>query len=572
MNTLRQRILIMITTLMLVLSGSFWFAQPTPTAAASADNLTLVGDIGLPKDVVQVMLDNSLDASGKTPTVSADEVTVKDISTWQTVSLANRVASGSDYQSTTNSTVAGWIGSLQTNDNDYVETKDMLLYQDIALDPIQFSPSAVLTTGIPAGYGRKQSYSAAQAPIYNKLMAVLMSATSAKTIDLTGLVSRVSDAVARLKMLTMFRTCDMTNLTELDLGSNNFGAGIGGSSWAYNVFQQTTLASKSVQTWDLSFEGLTGLDSVLLHNLGSQTINVNLSSNSLNKMDWNNSLFLKSASDKGTVDLDANTQIDEQDGTTITVLVKLLSNGGATVLPDEVADAVIKAAFVTNNSEVTVTALNKVLKQLSAATLTTLIDLAAQNEYTKVGIIFRDPALDITDLPVEVTQAIDSSTFDKLLTIVTPANAEKLKAKHDAGGNTPPIDPANIEVSGNWAFDYTLGADSSDVKSTNMVSLTGLIPAGQSLMVSMSPWVSGSHTLMPTLSFNQGRNQVSVTADGTATPVLGNKSDTSLTLATTLEDSHLEIPVADLTQLAPQQSYSSTLTWTIVNAPTASPE
>ncbi|WP_390409228.1 hypothetical protein [Lacticaseibacillus jixiensis] len=568
MTALRQRILIIITSLLLVLSGGFWFAQNTPTVAAGADDLTLVGDIGLPKDVVQVMLDNSLDASGHTPTVSADAVTVKDISTWQTVSLANRVAKGGDYQSSTNSTVAGWIGSLVTNDSNYVETKDMILYQDVALNNGgNYSANAILTTEIPMGYGRPASYTATQVPIYNKLMAVLMSATSAKTIDITGLVSRVSDASARVKMLAMFRTCDMAHLTELDLGSNNFGAGIGGSGWSYNVFQLTTLSSNSVETWDLSFEGLTGLDSVLLQHIGSQTKNVNLASNSLNKMDWNNSGFLKSASNDGVLNLDANTEIDSQDSTTLTVLMKLLGNGGSTVLPEEVANSVITAAFVTDNYELTVAALNQVLPQLSPETLATLVQVAAKNEYSKAANIFKDPALDVAALPASTLQDLDSKTFDSLLNVVDKTNVDKLADKHEGGGTV--ADPASLSVNGNWTFDYTLGADSTNIKSDDIVSLSGLIPAGQRLQVSMSTWVSGSYELRPTLSFMQGAKQLAIIAGDPAITVISNSSTTALTLSSSLESARLRIPTDELSQLAPKQAYSSKVTWTIENVPDA---
>lgn len=83
--------------------------------AASYDSNTLVS-YGIPANVVEVMMNNSVGADGQTPIQEGqktpDTFTVGDVTQLKVVSLANRMGS---YQSTANSTVADWVASGTDN-------------------------------------------------------------------------------------------------------------------------------------------------------------------------------------------------------------------------------------------------------------------------------------------------------------------------------------------------------------------------------------------------------------------------------------------------------------------------
>lgn len=132
MSALRKHLFIVLSTLLVLIAGSLFVGQQR-VEAASYDDLTLVGNLGIPQDVVSVMIANSLDANGSTPNISVDALTIGEVDQWQTVSLADRSqnADGS-FVSAVDSTVANWVGSLSTNNNDAVETSDMLLSQDLS--------------------------------------------------------------------------------------------------------------------------------------------------------------------------------------------------------------------------------------------------------------------------------------------------------------------------------------------------------------------------------------------------------------------------------------------------------
>lgn len=561
MDALRKHILIVVSTLLVLIAGSFFVAQQPVQAANSYDGYTLVGDLKIPQDVVSVMIANSLDASGKTPNVSASALTIGDVDQWQTVSLATRKQkSDGTYASTTNSTVASWVGGLATSDTDTVETSDMLLFRDLATPENGFDVMSFLSGGtMGISYTRKQIYTLANLPVLNKLILVLMTAKNAKTIDLTGLVSKVASANNRVKILSLFQTVTMPNLKELDLGSNSIGPGLVDSNWAYFLFRTRTLGSQSVVTWDLSYESFATLDNNLLASLGPQTRNVNLASNTLTTIGYNNGDALDTG---GNIDLSGNGNLNSDDSTTLYVLATVISTGGNTVLPDTVANAVVSKT-VDAWPYISSRGINAVASQLTAATLTTIAN--SPNASSLLS------AVDPSKLSADAVQQLDSDAYEKILDHLPDDKKTSLEQKRqDTSGSQ--ADKASVSVAGNWNFgNYILGQTTS-MTSPDAVKITGTLPAGQRLSVTMSDWTSDTSEISPQLSLPAGDNgwsQLSLTADDSS-PVLTNNSSATMQFSQTLTSPTLNIPQAQGNAMTVGATYTGTLTWSIENVPSVS--
>ncbi|MBD1501118.1 hypothetical protein [Weissella cibaria] len=228
-------------------------AQPNQVVRADTASTTLL-QLGIPKAVIQTMLDNSLMSDGRTPTAAGETVntfTVGDVQKLKTLSLATRTKNtDGTYTSKANSNVADWLGSLDytstTGGASPVVTNDVVLGADY-LSTGQTAASTILDQGVPKWSGGDQYYT--PTPILNVLMAVINSATNATTLDLTGMLSKVptQSAYSTVHMATMalVQTNKLTNLKTLNLGGNRLGSDQQGSAAidgsAYYLFRSNTL-------------------------------------------------------------------------------------------------------------------------------------------------------------------------------------------------------------------------------------------------------------------------------------------------------------------------------------------
>ncbi|MFD1484069.1 hypothetical protein ACFQ5J_02360 [Lacticaseibacillus baoqingensis] len=534
--------------------------------AAPADaGKTLVGDLHLPAAVVQVLVANSTASSGAAITTAPDAVTVGDVATWQTVSLAQRtVNNDGSVTSTPSAAVASWLASLAQTPSpqhpDAVESADVLLWQDMAENANgTYSPAAILGGSIPTGYGRSQVYTSANMPVFNTLMAVLMSAQNAQVIDLTGIVGQVQPAANRVKMLAMLQTPELPNLQELDLGHNMLGDQTD-SNWGYYRFRMTTLHSASVRSWDLSYEDFSYLDANMLANLGAQTRNINLASNVLKTINYNNGGYLGVTGADGSVDLSNNDNLSSVDSDTFYVLAHVIGIGGDTILPDAIANAVITKALTTwpniNNLGV-----NAVADQLMAATLAELAN--TQNAATLLA------TLQVDQLQAAAVQGLSDADFAKLCQVVPADQVSRLQAKRQK--TTP--NTAKLLANGNWLFGaYHIGETTTSISiPQQVVTISGTLPPGQRLSVTMSPWTAAAAQLAPVLGLPAGANgwqETNLEVDSAAV-VLTNPNPTAMDFDQTLAGVTLKIPDAQLSQLQPDTTYTGTFTWTFEDVPTS---
>ncbi|MCT0956297.1 leucine-rich repeat domain-containing protein [Weissella cibaria] len=364
-------------------------AQPNQVVRADTASTTLL-QLGIPKAVIQTMLDNSLESDGRTPTAAGGTVntfTVGDVQKLKTLSLATRTKNADGtYTSKANSNVADWLGSLDytatTGGASPVVTNDVVLGADY-LSTGQTAASTILDKGVPKWSGGDQYYT--PTPILNVLMAVINSATNATTLDLTGMLSKVptQSAYSTVHMATMalVQTNKLTNLKTLNLGGNRLGsdqqgaAAIDGS--AYYLFRSNTLTSNSVTDLDLSNNDFTTLDGNILSGIGSQISALNLGGNNITSIDYNNGSVFSNASksDGGSVNLAGSENLNVS-GNTAYVIASALNSGGASLtLDDKTANDLATNQLASQSAwpGVSSAGFQSIAPQLSGSTVTTIV-------------------------------------------------------------------------------------------------------------------------------------------------------------------------------------------------------
>lgn len=364
-------------------------AQPNQVVRADTASTTLL-QLGIPKAVIQTMLDNSLESDGRTPTAAGGTVntfTVGDVQKLKTLSLATRTKNADGtYTSKANSNVADWLGSLDytatTGGASPVVTNDVVLGADY-LSTGQTAASTILDKGVPKWSGGDQYYT--PTPILNVLMAVINSATNATTLDLTGMLSKVptQSAYSTVHMATMalVQTNKLTNLKTLNLGGNRLGsdqqgaAAIDGS--AYYLFRSNTLTSNSVTDLDLSNNDFTTLDGNILSGIGSQISALNLGGNNITSIDYNNGSVFSNASksDGGSVNLAGSENLNVSGNTTYVIASALNSGGASLTLDDKTANDLATNQLASQSAwpGVSSAGFQSIAPQLSGSTVTTIV-------------------------------------------------------------------------------------------------------------------------------------------------------------------------------------------------------
>lgn len=204
---------------LLALFVLFLFGSGQSVKAASYDDNTLVS-YGIPRDVVKVIMDNSVGPDGQTPTQEAkktpDTFTVGDVTQLKAVSLANRMGS---YQSTPNSIVADWVASGTANSlaNNLYDVSDNVYALNTEGKVTGNNGSLANYALVFDGHTLDDHYD----PPFNMLMQIIASANNATTIDLTGVTSEVKDTTLAQSLISLFQTPRLTSINTLLLGSDN---------------------------------------------------------------------------------------------------------------------------------------------------------------------------------------------------------------------------------------------------------------------------------------------------------------------------------------------------------------
>lgn len=261
----------------------------------------------------------------------------------------------------------------------------------------------------------------------------------------------------------------------------------------------------------------------------------------------------------GIIDLSDNNNLDSANNDTFIVLATIISTGGDTILPDAVANAVVSKA-IDNWPNISNLGVNAVASQLTTDTLAAIAN--SQNAKSLLSVLDPDKLLAST------VQGLDDASYQKLLDNLTDAQKVKLEQKrsHDSGNTAT---KASVTATGNWTFgNYTLG-QTTPLTAGEKVRLTGTLPAGQRLSVTMSDWTSGNSEFAPQLSLPAGDNGWGAVdlQTGTAAVVLTNPNTTVMQYDQTVANPSLVIPASQVNHMQVGATYTGTLTWTIENVP-----
>lgn len=617
-----------------------------PAAAQSVEypNITLAG-YGIPTDVVQVICDNSTMTDGKSASSEisncAMALDVSDVARMSVFSVADRVASsdGVTYDSTPNSTVSSWVKSIVksaaeiwvsaadnpqrvlTNDEGKVRSQAVLrsdLWTDTTI------AQKILADGVPRYYGASGASLSWNnpTPLFNVLMAVASSATSATTIDLTGLLSEVNlDASQypgiRLKLLSLLQVKNQTHLKVLKLGYNNIGEDMRGCSnsdadtctdAAESWFRTGPLAAPNLEVLSLDNNGIRVIDANLLADAANSVKRLYLSGNLLTTLNYQNSVFFqKILSNPGSVlDIAQNTELNANDSGTLHALeMAIETNGAALSIDQSVMDATLIAAMTFSDNALSAKGLISVADRVSITVLSSWFATVIKggNDWLN-GQMTADVIDAICEKNPTAIQSLSEADKDNLEAVIAKAGQDgspyagikSALEKVLALANTP---LESISSSGFLDFGqqnleslYSHTSISADSQSS-LPSLAGYIASGKTVTVESSEWKPrqlSAHAVSPQLQLgvvSQLGSSVTTstvametnaavevltadaasTASSSSSPATGGvtRFDISVNQASL---SFSKVPISDMTA----SDYSATLTWSIVAGPGQSGE
>lgn len=518
---------------LLALFVLFLFGSGQSVKAASYDDNTLK-DYGIPNDVIQVIMDNSVGPDGQTPTQEAkktsDTFTIGDVTQLKTVSLATRTkqADGS-YQSTPNSTVADWVANgtakslYDVSDNVYaLNTEGKVTGNNGSLANYAL---------VFDGHTLDDHYD----PPFNMLMQIIASANNATTVDLTGVTSEVKDTTLAQSLISLFQTPRLTSINTLLLGSDNL------TDAGFYKMGDTVLNVKDTQnltSLDLSNNGISQMAWGRNFPIAQNLTDLNLSGNPVQTISDTLNRFLQPIVDqKGTADL-SSSKLDAGNYNTIQYIVSLLNMAGGIIkLSDSSINAVATASVVT-------------LK---------LNDQAIANALPQ-----------LTNTTIQVLLKANEDGSSKLSTDTVAQLTAKLNDGKTPTGNS-------VTVTNNLNFGTnTLNGLNSTFTTSGILDLQATILPGSTLTAKMDPWeaVDGNSSFKGNLTLpSNGNNGIftddkNLNADDTSTVLYNNDGSASKNISQKLTGITLQIP-EDQRAAIQATKYKTTITWNVDTKPSA---
>lgn len=505
------------------------------SAATTAYSDNLVADYNIPSEVIQVLLDNSLQSDGQTPAAAGKTIsnfTIADIEQLTTISLAQRTKQANgNYVSKPADAVADWVKTLVGNEdtaNGY-SIVDGAFKANNDQDGLVTGTAGSLATKTISIDGATHHYG------FNFLMQILASARSAKIVDLTGVTSEITDSNTAQFMMSLFQTNRLTALVELKLGHNNL-TNLNAYPLASTLFSTT------------SSQKITKLD---------------LSNNNMTELSWNNSLG-DMLSTVTTLDLSGN-NVQQVFGDLLNALRSVAGNGGSADMSDSElskdGNTIRNLIDLMNSSPSTIT--------LSNNGVNTLIDQAL-----KLG----DPPN--TKLVENLAPQLNEDSIRKLLSegLVSKEAANIIARTHDdldpdlldqlkevAGGSFDG-EVSSINVSTALAF-MPLDLDVGRTSSTTSLELSYSLPPNTQVTASISDWTitandrfSGNLVLtFPLQSFSLTTDNLTIVSNSTSKFATNELSTTAVVL--TLNN-------AERAALTAGATYHNVITWQISNTVT----
>lgn len=307
--------------IILISLAALFFPQDTQAQAA-----TRLVDLGVPREVLVALHDNSVMRTGAMPAV--EEMTTETVANFAVFSLANRTSAGS----TTNAVVASFVAS----------------YADISQEQAVIAAGETLTP------------SASLSPLA-QLMSLVQLAKNATTIDLTGMLSQVpagSDPFIHLRILALADFTKLPALKELALGSNHIGQDAGvNTEGNTSFFFERVLNITQLAALDLSNNELVTLN---LYNQNPEGI-----SKIREQVDFSGNPELLS-----TVDFNDVKQINVLQA----LYTAVNNNPGKVKLSDKVVQGLVSIAVKSTSMSMNQQALTALVTQMSPQNIMELVE------------------------------------------------------------------------------------------------------------------------------------------------------------------------------------------------------
>ncbi|GAX09015.1 hypothetical protein IWT5_02185 [Secundilactobacillus silagincola] len=510
----------MIFSSLLALFVFFLIGGGKSVQAASYDNNTLTS-YGIPATVVEVMMNNSMYADGKSPTqeepnLKPTEFTVGDVTELQVVSLANRMGS---YQSTANSTVADWVANGAANS---VYDISPNVYAQNTEDKVTGDSGSLANKAlIFDGHTLDNHY----APPFNMLMQIIASANNATTVDLTGVTSEVKDTTLAQSLISLFQTPRLSSLNTLLLGDDNL------TDFKFYMMGQTVMDVTDAQN-------VTALD---------------LSNNGTSQVAWGQNFPIMRQLD----DLDlAGNQVATISDTLNNMLQSIVKHAGTT---DMSSSSLQMSDWNTLQNIIAVLNATEGDIKLSDKSVNDIVN--SQPQALNDGAV----AAVFNQLNTDSIQKLLSSN-NSLSEQTKTALTHKLSGKDDSGGTGGTSTAGNnVAVSGNLDFGTNSLSDlDSTFQENGSLDFTATLLPGSKLTATLASWTGqdgsffGGIITLP----NNGIFNGDINLNNTNSPVLSeNKGNAPVTLTQhTLTGITLNIPEDQQTRIR-ATSYKTTITW-----------
>ncbi|GAW99091.1 leucine-rich repeat domain-containing protein [Secundilactobacillus mixtipabuli] len=505
----------MIFSTLLALFVLFLFGSGQPVKAASYDDNTLVS-YGIPDNVVQVMLNNSMYADGQSPTQKGqtpDQFTIKNVTQLTTISLANRMGAS---HSTANSTVADWVASGTANSLYDISAN---VYAQNTEDKVTGDSGSLATKALVFdGHTLTDQYH----PAFNMLMQIVASANNATTVDLTGVTSEVTDTTLAQSLISLFQTPRLTSINKLLLGDNNL------TDASLYIMGQTVMNvtdAQNLTSLDLSNNHITQLAWGRNFPITQKLTDLNMSGNSVKKITDTLDHFLQPiVNHYGTADL-STSDLDAGDWNTIDYIVSLLNISSGVI---KLSDSSINAVATSNTHKLNNQAIQNAIPQLTDATIDDLLN---------------DSSVKLSD--------------------TTKAKLQDQKAINQGGGTSTAEN--SVAVSGELDFGTNvLNSLDSSFTAKDSLTLNATILPGSQLTATMDDWKvqDGSSSFKGNIIFPANSafsGNTNLNADTPAVLYTNNGSDPEK-LSSTLTGLTLKIP-EDQRSAVRAKSYQTSITW-----------
>ncbi|WP_203623679.1 hypothetical protein [Lacticaseibacillus sp. 866-1] len=537
----------LIGSLLFVLS---WVASaPTRVEAADYDDFT-VASYGIPTDVIQVMLNNSIDQNGNLASkdFNTGTLTVGDVENFKTISLAditydadgNMVSGDPDDQPTDDTVVATAIkNAVDSGSKDNIDlARDGYAQNtnDVVTVGSSNEPATLLTRTITID-------THVEKPWVNLLFQIVASADNATLADLDGVTSLITDSSTAQSVMALFQTNRMTHLDHLIASHDNLGDL---TQILYNLAKsyQTLFGvtdSQRITKLDLSNNGIPTIPWTIDFPIQAYLTDLDLSGNTINVVTDSLQAVINTVvlTNHGTGDMSGMPR-DVQNG--MDWLKTLLNNTNGTIVLGEALNSII---------------MQEVPSQISLAAI--IANYENMNSQTAKAILAT-----IVDNSSVITGHNRDIAFNYL--------------------NEAIYGPDFLQVSGSLKFSVPLSALSDPQPTVDALVIAAVLWPGGTISAQMDDW-TGPTAFNASLTFS-GTNAFRSASDGdftlipsaqaqtfyrnstgavdTQTVTYGGTSDsTNNALSNSVE---LLIDKASAGLIQPGSAYSTVITWTIGNS------